>query len=101
MCVLRKGLVGSALILCLGLSFGPAGAQDLRPIQSAKFKSANATPILYAPYARTAKPAFIILKTRSGGAVSATCSAKACKDDSDCGSGCECNDDSVCASSDE
>ena len=99
--VLRKGLVGSALILCLGLSFGPAGAQDLRPIQSAKFKSANATPILYAPYARTAKPAFIILKTWSGGAVSATCSAKACKDDSDCGSGCECNDDSVCASSDE
>lgn len=98
--VLRKSLVGSALILCLSLSFGPAGAQDLAPIQSAKFKSANATLILYAPYAATAKPAFIIHKIRSGGAVSATCEAKACKDDSDCGSGCECNDDSVCASSD-
>lgn len=99
--VFRRSLVGSALMLCVGLSFGPACAQDLGPLQSPKFRAANASPILNAPYARTENIAFLILKARRGGAVSATCSATACKDDSDCGSGCECNDDSVCAPSDE
>lgn len=99
--VFRPSLVGSALMLCVGLSFGPARAQDLEPLHAAKFKAANASPILNAPYARTESIAFLILKARRGGAVSATCSATACKDDSDCGSGCECNDDSVCAPSDE
>ncbi len=99
--VLRSGLVGTALILCVGLSFGPARAQDFTLLQSPKFKAANASPILNAPYARAENIAFLILKARRSGAVSATCSATACKDDSDCGSGCECNDDSVCAPSDE
>src|SRR5271166_164271 len=62
--VLRQSLVGSALVLCVGLSLGPARAQDLRPLQSPKFKIANASPILNAPYARAEKPAFVILKTR-------------------------------------
>ena len=48
--VFRRSLVGSALMLCVGLSFGPACAQDLGPLQSPKFRAANASPILNAPY---------------------------------------------------
>ena len=101
MCVVRKCLVGSALALCLALSLGPARAQEIRLLPLAKFKRANASPILYAAYVRAEKRVFLVRRTASGAIIGATCSATACKDDNDCGSGCECNDDSVCGPSDE
>jgi hypothetical protein len=96
--VFRQCVVGSALALCLGLSLGPVRAQDFRPLP--KFVLENASPILHAPYIRVEKPALLNRRNRSADAIGATCSATACKTDSDCGSGCECNDDSVCGPSD-
>jgi hypothetical protein len=46
--VFRQCVVGSALVLCLGLLLGPMRAQDFRPLP--KFKLENASQILYAPY---------------------------------------------------
>ena len=89
-------------IPCYALSIfgllGQAQSGEIASLPSAKL--ANATPALYAPYFKPDKWLHVTRRDASGTVIGATCSATACKTDDDCGSGCECGEDSKCAAGD-
>jgi hypothetical protein len=89
-------------ILCCALPIfgllGPAQSGEIALLPSAKL--ANATPALYAPYSKPEKRLHVTRRAASGTVIGATCSATACKTDDDCGSGCECGEDSKCDAGD-
>jgi len=81
-----------AIIATVCLAFvlpATAGTQQIFPPK-------NASPVLFAPYAVPVTAESRVQKLLPQKDMAATCAARYCRVDSDCGSGCDCAHGSLC-----